>query len=125
MANDPNLALVTFRFPTPSSTFPLAGAVTAVGVGIARPAIPTPIAVGYTRTWGGANPVVLLHNQGSEQSLFPPSDRTGDVGLLNAPVGSTVVAAVMTRQWNGIGGIGYLPSFPQLERHVTTWPHAT
>ena len=30
-----------------------------------------------------------------------------------------------TRQWNGLGGVIYIPSFPQLERKETAWPHAT
>lgn len=35
------------------------------------------------------------------------------------------VALSYTRMWNGIGGTIYLPSFPQLDRQETVWPHAT
>lgn len=29
------------------------------------------------------------------------------------------------RYWNNCSGGNYIPSFPQLERNETTWPHAT
>lgn len=35
------------------------------------------------------------------------------------------VAFNYSRTWNGIGGFAYIPSFPQLSRKETTWPHAT
>jgi hypothetical protein len=28
------------------------------------------------------------------------------------------------RTWNGFGGLVFIPSFPQLNRRKTTWPHA-
>lgn len=30
-----------------------------------------------------------------------------------------------SRTWNGFGGFQYIPSFPQLNRQETSWPHAT
>lgn len=124
MANDPNAAELVAAAATPAARFPLAGSRTTIGV-VKLDVAPLVLVSTFTRAWGGADPTKILHNQGSEQSLYPPWNRTVQVVKFTPPMDELRVASVFNRQWNGIGGIGYVPSFPQLDRKNTTWPHAS
>lgn len=54
---------------------------------------------------------------------FPNQNRSAQVRLMKVPV--LILRLDAERTWNGIGGVFYIPSFPQLSRQETTWPHAT
>lgn len=105
--------------------FPLVGVVRNGAVFAPDPSIDPTLLTGYTRTWGASNPDVMFHNQSDEQSLFVPQDRNAAVFEEDlSPFDGIDVASIITRSWNGIGGVGYLPSFPQWDRKVTTFPMA-
>lgn len=126
MANDPALGVFTLVPLAPSLTFPLSGSKQTVGVKIAPTIASTAKNIAaFTRTWAASDPTKVLHNESDEQSLFPPWNRPVSVRVIVPPILVVAVHHVTNRQWNGIGGIGYLPSFPQLDRKNTTWPHAS
>lgn len=123
VTNAPN---TTWAFATPTPRYPLLGVARSSRVFLAVAVADDVVSANFVRTWGGANPDVMFHNQSDEQTLFPPRNLAAQVVLDDGGWPFDIhVAAVMNRQWNGIGGIGYLPSFPQLDRHNTTWPHAS
>lgn len=125
-----NAATILVRAYAPSRLFPLVGA-TYSGTTQRADRANVRELVAPTYVWNGGPTDApwgnVLHNQSDEQSLFPKQVFSGAVRVMLNPIGSPgmVLRAVMTRQWNGIGGVGYVPSFPQLDRHNTTWPHAS
>lgn len=58
-------------------------------------------------------------------SVFVLWDRTVDVIAEEQHIGQQEFVIDNNRRWNGVGQTFYIPSFPQLERNATTWPHAT
>lgn len=70
---------------------------------------------------GFAAPVVswsLRHTQ----HLFPPSERSGPVVKRGTEGVAQTKTKVAVRRWNGVGGIQYVPSFPQLDLKETSFP---
>lgn len=124
MPNDPNAAELSAASATPSAVFPLAGTVRSAPLFVVDPQPVPTISTAVTRAWGAADPTKILHNEGNEQSLFPPSHRTAALEIQVPPYFDVELASIFSRQWNGIGGTGYLPSFPQWDRKVTTYPMA-
>lgn len=103
-------ANIKVEFPTPSPKFPLGG------VALSMPVFinlwePKQERFLFTRTW---RPIYTGMPRNMPVFL--------QVGMLD---GHNNALVTYTRQWNGIGGFRYLPSFPQLSRNETTWPHAT
>lgn len=90
--------------------FPLGGAVTVAADAIVAPAVNI-VGITPARTWGGS----------IGGDLFPPVTRAAAVAIVAPAVNALRVTAV--RHWGGIGGIVYVPSFPQVPRE-TTFPKA-
>lgn len=68
--------------------------------------------------WQLMNNSLIGSNRASD-----PTSKTVQIGFF---FGEPLILEVDgERQWNGIGGFIYIPSFPQLERKETSWPHAT
>lgn len=124
----PVSARVKYTAPIPLAQFPLVGAALSMAVNIFDPQIfYDALSVGTrTQTWNGGPGDNFVHNQGSEQNLFPPQNRVFSVTIFSPDLFYQALNPISyTRQWNGIGGFIYIPSFPQLSRRETTWPHAT
>ena len=84
----------------------------------------TPLPITATRVWRND-----LFNSGTNipQNLYPSVNRTvairiQQVGVIGAEANLGIQG---NRRWAGLGGLVYIPSFPQLSRNETTWPHAT
>lgn len=102
---------VRWEFPTPVPKFPLGGVARSMAVKLNTWDAPSIQISSFTRTW---SPIYT----GMPRSM----DVKFHVGMLD---GHNYPMDVYVRKWNGFGGIQYLPSFPQLSRNETTWPHAT
>lgn len=102
-----NAPTIRWSFPTPTPRFPLVGVARSSGVKAALPQLADLAVATITRAW---HPI---YTGMARSSVVAPRYWAPDAR-----------ATVVNRQWNGFG-TGYVPSFPQLDRHNTTWPHAS
>ena len=104
-------ANIVVQFPTPTPKFPLLGVARSMAVKTVIAEPPSIKIDPYTRTWS---------------PYYTPFARSAAVFLVTDMMdGHNKAMDNYQRFWAGIGGIKYLPSFPQLSRNETTWPHAT
>jgi hypothetical protein len=101
-------------YPMPVNPYTIPAGIYTVDI-----APPVEVLDSVTYTWNHHFSTIQDH-----WSIFDPYQQTVTFNFIGELLPILTLDNVSQR-WAGLGGLVYIPSFPQLNRNATTWPHAT